>query len=399
MGASIMSLSRLAASSSPRSKLSAMRMIGVGMRYLVASLTAAGVVATPSATPCRLWALSSKICVSFLPRPSSIPTFLFRESPPRHVSIRSPIPASPFMVCSWPPIATANRFISLHPRVTRSATALMPRPRPSATPARMAMTFFRAPPTCTPITSSLGYTRIVGPLNRCASFLLMRMSWLASTAPLGVLDMMSWAKVGPERKATGWFFRPSAFGMISCIISRVSVCKPLEVDTMGTSGSILSFIFSRYSLVDCRGMQWTMKLVFLSATSASVVAVRFSGSLNSLRWVGFRCSVLIPSATSSRRVSTTTSNPLRATSVAIAIPKDPLPNTVTFISPLSWWAPSRLVIEAELFMVFLVPKVFRSPLSLSLSLFSLSVASEPWLKLGLASPYGTVSQGVTYCAR
>ena len=32
--------------------------------------------------------------------------------------------------------------------------------------------------------------------------------------------------------------------------------------------------------------------------------------------------------------------------------------------------------------------------------FSLSLgASEPWLKLGLASPYGTVSQGVTYCAR
>mmetsp|Transcript_12259 Transcript_12259/g.23080 ORF Transcript_12259/g.23080 Transcript_12259/m.23080 type:complete len:337 (+) Transcript_12259:1593-2603(+) len=332
-----------------------MCMMGVGILYLAASFTAAGVVATPSATPCKLCALSSRTCCSFFPLPSSIPTFLFLDSPPRHVSIRSPMPARPFMVCSWPPMATASRFISLQPRVTSRATAFTPRPKPSATPARIAITFLSAPPTWTPITSSLGYTLIVGPLNKCASFLLMRMSSDAKTAPLGVFFMMSWAKVGPERMAMGCGL-PRAFGMISCIISRVSVCKPLEVETIGTSGSILSFISSRNSFVDWSGMQWTMNPVPLSASFASVVAVRFPGSKNSCKCLGFLCSKLIPSATSSLRVRTTTLKPFLATSVAIAMPKEPLPKTVTFISVLSWCAPSKLDMDTDVFIFLLLQK-------------------------------------------
>mmetsp|Transcript_8691 Transcript_8691/g.29859 ORF Transcript_8691/g.29859 Transcript_8691/m.29859 type:complete len:388 (+) Transcript_8691:110-1273(+) len=354
MGASIISLrSSFAPPPSPLSSLSAMNMMGVGILYRVASLTAAGVVATPSATPCRLSALSLRIWSRGLPLPSSIPTLLFLDRPPRHVSMRSPMPARPFIVCSWPPMATARRLISRQPLVTSSATVFTPRPMPSATPARMAITFFSAPPTWTPMTSSLGYTRMVGPENRCASLRLIMMSLLASTAPLGVFVMMSWAKVGPDRKATGCPGLPSALGMISCIISRVSVCRPLLVDTMGTSGSIFSRIPSRKTLVDCSGMQCTMKLVPRSASSASVVALRFSGSANSLRWVGFRCSSLIPLATSSRLVSTTTSKPFLATKVPMAIPKLPLPNTVTLSVVLSWCAPSSEVIDAEDFILLL----------------------------------------------
>src|SRR3569832_1559580 len=54
-----------------------------------------------------------------------------------------------------PPIATPSRMISARPRVTSAARALAPKPRPSAMPAAIASTFLTAPPTSTPITSSL----------------------------------------------------------------------------------------------------------------------------------------------------------------------------------------------------------------------------------------------------
>ena len=53
-----------------------------------------------------------------------------------------------------PPSATVRRASSARPRVTSAARAFSPRPAPMTAPAAMAMTFFAAPPTCTPIGSS-----------------------------------------------------------------------------------------------------------------------------------------------------------------------------------------------------------------------------------------------------
>ena len=65
------------------------------------------------------------------------------------------------------PSATASRVISARPRVISAASALWPRPRPSTTPAAIAMMFFRAPPISTPTTSALPYNRSAAERNSC----------------------------------------------------------------------------------------------------------------------------------------------------------------------------------------------------------------------------------------
>mmetsp|Transcript_10398 Transcript_10398/g.26396 ORF Transcript_10398/g.26396 Transcript_10398/m.26396 type:complete len:224 (+) Transcript_10398:542-1213(+) len=193
--------------------------------------------------------------------------------------------------------------------------------------------------------------RKVWPENRWASFRDRLMSSEASTAPLGTFAMISWANVGPEKNAIGCCFLPRAFGMISCIISRVSVWSPLDVLIMGTFSSILSLSRSRNALELCSGMQCTMKLALRRASTSHVVAFTFSGRMKSFRWVGLRCFVLMLRATSSLRVSIITLNPFLATSIAIAIPKLPLPNTVTLSSELALEAPIRDSSDSDCFML------------------------------------------------
>lgn len=70
---------------------------------------------------------------------------------PVQVRTKSPIPARPPMVMGWAPLATAKRVISTNPRVIKAALALLPKPKPSEMPHAMASTFFRAPPSSTPV--------------------------------------------------------------------------------------------------------------------------------------------------------------------------------------------------------------------------------------------------------
>ena len=76
-----------------------------------------------------------------------------------HVARRSPSPASPPKVTTWPPMAVPRRAISASPRVMTAARVLSPVPSPSAMPEAMAMTFLSAPATSQPTTSGLVYTR------------------------------------------------------------------------------------------------------------------------------------------------------------------------------------------------------------------------------------------------
>ena len=92
---------------------------------------------------------------SWRPRPSSMPTERLRESVPVQVRTRSPMPESPARVWRRPPQAMARRVISAMPRVMRAAAELWPRLRPWTTPEARAMTFLRAPPSSTPVMSSL----------------------------------------------------------------------------------------------------------------------------------------------------------------------------------------------------------------------------------------------------
>ena len=73
----------------------------------------------------------------------------------QHVTIRSPMPASPENVSGSAPSASPSRAISTRPRVTSAAFALSPSPSPSTAPAASAITFFAAAQSSTPIRSSL----------------------------------------------------------------------------------------------------------------------------------------------------------------------------------------------------------------------------------------------------
>ena len=69
------------------------------------------------------------------------------------VATRSPIPASPEKVMTWPPMATPRRLSSLSPRVMTAERVLSPVPSPAAMPAASATTFFSAPAISQPVTS------------------------------------------------------------------------------------------------------------------------------------------------------------------------------------------------------------------------------------------------------
>jgi len=68
-------------------------------------------------------------------------------------------------------------------------------------PEAIAMTFFTAPPTSTPITSLLAYTRKRAWCNACAVTRANSSSPEASVSAVGRPCATSWAKLGPDNTA------------------------------------------------------------------------------------------------------------------------------------------------------------------------------------------------------
>ncbi len=110
---------------------------------------------TPSAVCC----LRARMSSSVSPRPSRSPNVRLRESGEVQVATRSPSPARPLKVSGSAPRAAPRRAVSASPRVMIEALVLSPKPIPSAMPVASAMTFFTAPPSSQPTTSTLVYGR------------------------------------------------------------------------------------------------------------------------------------------------------------------------------------------------------------------------------------------------
>src|SRR5438034_596710 len=159
--------------------------------------TAARAVLTPSATDC----FPARAASSVRPCPIATPRLRLRDSAPVAVRIRSPIPASPAKVSGSAPNATPNRVISARPRVIRAARVLEPNPRPSRIPAATAMTFLRAPPSSTPITSDAVYTRNCAVAKTCCARRATASSRAAATTAVGWRRYTSSANDGPESTA------------------------------------------------------------------------------------------------------------------------------------------------------------------------------------------------------
>ena len=147
--------------------------------------------------------ISARACSGVRPRTSSSPARRLRLWRLQHVTMRSPMPASPENVSGRAPQALPRRASSRRPRLMRPALALSPSSRPSTPPAARAMTFLVAAQSSTPTTSSLAYTRKAGEMSACWSSTASSESALATTVAAGSPSPISSAWFGPERTATG----------------------------------------------------------------------------------------------------------------------------------------------------------------------------------------------------
>src|SRR5205814_9609424 len=129
--------------------------IGISTSHRRARSRIARQLFTPSAV-CRVAACA---CSSVSPRPRCSPKVRLRDSGEQHVATRSPRPASPEKVSGSAPRRTPSRAVSARPRVIRVALVLSPKPSACAIPYASAITFFTAPPSSQPTTSSLVYGR------------------------------------------------------------------------------------------------------------------------------------------------------------------------------------------------------------------------------------------------
>mmetsp|Transcript_7873 Transcript_7873/g.20826 ORF Transcript_7873/g.20826 Transcript_7873/m.20826 type:complete len:215 (-) Transcript_7873:612-1256(-) len=206
------------------------------------------------------------------PRPSRTPTVRFRESGPKHVRNASPTPERPDSVTGCPPRSTATRRISEQPRVTSAATALVPRPRPSHSPAAMAITFFTAPATSSPTTSFDINTRKHGEdsiiARRCAN----RASFDATTTAVGSCSIISRANDGPDKYASGRFL-PRTSGSNSHISLSSLTSSPLDVQSTGVSTRMCLATSVRNARVACTGTACTSKSAVGSTSAAFVDAL------------------------------------------------------------------------------------------------------------------------------
>ena len=138
------------------------------------------------------------------------------------------------MVSGSAPSATPSRVVSASPRVMIEALVLSPKPMPSAIPTASAMTFFTAPPSLTPTTSTLVYGRKYGarprlrpvrrPAGRRRQPRWRSAGWAAISA----------ARLGPETTAT---LRPAcpALGHHLAHPLPWSAVRPLHQADHGTS--------------------------------------------------------------------------------------------------------------------------------------------------------------------
>ena len=194
------------------------------------------------------------------------------------VSTRSPKPAIPIKVAGSAPSAAPRRDISVNPRVISAVRALAPKPMPSDIPAPMAMTFFTAPPSCTPIKSGLLYTRKL--LPQCSScWRSSEKAWSvdASEIAVGRPAASSLANVGPEITASG-ISVPSTSRATSCNRRPVSASSPFVAHTMRASGRISGLICCSTSPNTWLGTTIKILRLAASAVARSLSRCRESGN-------------------------------------------------------------------------------------------------------------------------
>ena len=192
-------------------------------------------------------------------------------------------------------------------------------------PVATAITFLSAPPSSTPTTSSLVYTRNAAALMApCTSFAASSEE-LAATTAVGCPCATSAAKLGPLTATTSC---PSASCATTSVIkANVSRSIPLVATDNTALGVIEPAHEATTARNTCEGAAYTTRPAPCSALAMSLLAVRPGASVMFGRNRGFSCRALTASTTSSSRAQSVTRWPFRTRRSAIAVPQAPPPIT------------------------------------------------------------------------
>ena len=130
-----------------------------------------------------------------------------------------------------------SRVISARPRVIRVDLLFWPISMPSEMPAPRAMMFFRVPPSSTPVTSSLVYTRNLGDISVSWTSAVRSGFRPATTVADGFSSAISLARLGPERTQMPSCISGGSSSSITWLMRLPSgVSSPLEALTTVASG-------------------------------------------------------------------------------------------------------------------------------------------------------------------
>ncbi len=221
----------------------------------------------------------------------SFPTVWFRLSVPVQVNTRSPIPESPANVCGFAPSLTPRRRISANPRVIKAARVFNPSPSPSMIPEAMAITFLTAPPSSTPITSSLVYTLKNGVTKTFCTNAATSGSADAAVTTVGTFFATSLPKLGPDKTASLFLNVPGSTSSSTPVIVRcVLFSIPLDAETIIDRSDRYSKNFSAVSRITCEGTTTRTRSLSETTPARSLDGSIFSerpipGKNNLFSWV------------------------------------------------------------------------------------------------------------------
>src|SRR5262245_13533319 len=282
----------------------------------------------PPSAVCRV---AMRACSRVSPRPRCSPKVRLRDIGDMHVPTRSPRPARPANVSGSAPRRTPSRAVSARPRVISAALVLSPSPMPEAIPQARAMTFFTAPPSSQPITSSFVYGRKYGVAMASWTAVARASSGQATTTALGCPDAISGARLGPVSATTRVGSAPVSSAMTSVIRFPVPSSIPFIRLIRVTSGPIapLATQPARFSRRVWDGSAIATMSAPSSASAVSAVATMLSGSVTPGRYSGVACRSRIAAAIYSRSAHRWMAQPASASTLAKAVPQEPALITAT----------------------------------------------------------------------
>ncbi len=229
-------------------------------------------------------------------------------------------------VSARPPSAVPRRVSSASPRVMSAARAFDPNPSPSEMPAAMAITFLIAPPSCTPATSVLVYTRIRSlrsqPAMRSATAGVVE----ATVSAVGRCSATSRANVGPETT-------PDARnpGSSSATTSDNSLplpgSRPLVAQASTVSAVTCGLSARRVARKAWLGTATRNCRCGAASCGRSAVTVRFSGKRMPGRKAAFSRARTRRAQCAASCPQSCTGWPLRASRMPSAVPQEPAPST------------------------------------------------------------------------